>query len=173
MELLDYATRCEQAVQALLQEGGRIALGMAQTSLALTVLDIQKNGLPSKPKYSIKLVPTWYFKYRALNEAGRTYVKKNKLGNWGSFRRAQGLPSDVVNLTYSGRMLRSLQPLLVSSAEGRSTAKIVASTREDADKLKYNQERYGDFLEPTPSIRGELNVYATRETTAILRRYSL
>jgi hypothetical protein len=171
VDLLVYAQQCLQAAEALARETGRIALGMTQTGLTLTVLDIQNNGIPSKARYSTKLVPTWYFKYKALNAAGRQYVKKNKLGTWGGFRTAQGLPSSVVNLTYSGRMLRSLQPLLVSSAGGRAKARIVASTREDANKLKYTTERYGDFLEPTPSTRGEVTLYAVRETESIIRRY--
>lgn len=171
MDLLVYAKQCEQAAQALVQESPRIVLGMTQTGLALTVLEIQNNGIPSKARYSTKLVPTWYFKYKALNAAGREYVKKNKLGTWGGFRAAQGLPSNVVNLTYSGRMLRSLQPLLVSSAGGVSKAKVVASTREDAKKLEYNEERYPGFLEPSLRTKGEINLFATREVTAILRRY--
>lgn len=171
MDLLAYAQQCEEAAQALEREAGRIALGMAQLSLSLTVLYIQRDGLPGKPKYSTKLIPTFFFNGKELNQAGKTYIKKNKLGTWAGFRQAQGLPSAVVNVTYSGRTLRSLQPVLVSSGVGKAKASIRSSNAENQKILSYLLAKYGDFLEPIPSVAGELKLYATKETTAILQRY--
>lgn len=171
MDLLAYATQCEQAAQAMEREAGRIAVGIAQIGLSLTVLSIQRDGLPGKPRYSTKLIPTFYFRGKELNQAGRTYIKKQKLGTWGGFRQAQGLPSAVVNITYSGRTLRSLQPVLVSSGAGKASAKLVSSTDENQRILGYLVEKYGDFLEPQPAVVGEARLYATKEVTAILQRY--
>lgn len=169
-DLLAFATQCEQTVQALQAEGPRIVRGMAQVVLSLRVLDIQSNGLPGRPRYSNNLFPTFLFKGKELNARGKDYIKKHPLGNWGGFRAAQGLPSDVVNLTYTGRMLRSLQVRSVAGSGYLYGAQIVASTAEDGKKLQYAIDRYGPILQPLPAEQGEANLYATKEVQRIIQR---
>jgi len=146
---------------ALLAAAPSIVETQAQTVLALVTLRIQTNGLGVP--YSTKGVPAYLFYNRAQNAAGREWVKQKgkqkgaaRLGTWEEFKQAQGYGSDSVNLTYTGRMFRSL----TTQAGGQSgtvfTAYVVAADQESASKVRWNMDRYGDFLAPTATEAAEV-----------------
>lgn len=164
------AQQVEAASAALRNAAPRIVLLQAQTVLALVTLRVQNQGLKGQ-SYSSNFIPTFLFEGKELNAGGRAYLDKNPLGNWGGFRAAQGLTSSYVNLTYSGRMFRSLLAVGAGMQGAAAAARIVASTQEDADKVKGNTKRYGDFLAPDAAERAEVNEVARVEITRIVNTY--
>lgn len=160
--------RLERQKQRLLQAAPRIVLTMSATGLALVRLRIQRDGVPGQ-QYSRALVPTFFFGGQDLNAGGPRYRKQHRLGTWGGFRAAQGLPSDAVTLTYTGRMFNSLAPAAAGQAGPLATARIVASDREGADKVKWNTARYGDFLQPNAAETQQIGAVAEREVQRILQ----
>jgi hypothetical protein len=162
--------RLALAKAQLLQQGPRIVQTQAQTGLALVALRIQEQGLPGRPQYSTNLFPTFLFAKRALNAGGRDYIKKNKLGTWGQFRAAQGRRSDVVDLSYSNRMWRSLTVAPAGGVGALFSAKVVAADQESADKVRHNTERYGDFLNPLPAEAAEVAQVGKTEIGRIINQ---
>lgn len=161
-------TNLQRLRATLLAQAPRIAETYGRVLLASLTLRIQRDGLPGA-RYSTKPVSTSWFADRALNSAGRAYIKDNKKGTWGAFRAAQGLPNGAVNLTYTGRMFRSL-----TVAQGGNTgtvfrAKIVASERESAAVVGYNQDRYGDFLQPTVAEVAAGRDYVRAEAARLIK----
>lgn len=170
MDLRAYSARLRAAAAALEAEGPRIVETMAQTARVLAQQRIQERGVAGAA-YSQNLVPTFFFAKRALNAGGRQYVKKNKLGTWGGFRQAQGRQSQFVDLTYTGHMFQSLQTRRQPGEPGVFRAETVASDQESAKKLRYNLERYGNFMAPTAQEQGELRLIGSREVGGILNQY--
>ncbi len=160
-----YQEAIAQALAAIDQEAPRIVTTQAQTQLALVTLRVQNQGLAGK-HYSTKLVPTFFFAKRAFNAGGRAYVKANKKGTSEGFRAALGLYTAQVNLTFTGRMFRSLTTLYTGFSGTVYSARIVASDQESAAVVGYNMQHYGDFLAPTASEAAEV---AQVGTDALIR----
>lgn len=173
--LQETAVACQNALR---QEAPRIVLLQAQTALALVTLRIQNQGLGAY-QYSATPVPVFFFAKRALNAAGRAYVQtkqkakapRDRLGTWGEFRAAQGLPSSMVTLTYTGGMFRSLTVVAAGASGAVYQAKIVAADRESAAKVAYNQARYGDFLAPLATEAAEVAQVGQVEINKVLNQY--
>lgn len=163
-------SRVQAAKAALRNAAPGIVLTMAQTGLALVMLRIQRDGLIGK-QYSATPIPTYWWERRALNAAGQTYIAQNKLGTWGAFRAAQGLPSALVNLTYTGAMMRSLNATAGAASGSIFSASISAADSENTTKVQYNITRYGDFLAPLPSEAATVALYGQTELDKILSFY--
>lgn len=166
-----------QARAALLAEAPRLVETQAQTALALVTLRVQNDGLGAY-HYSPSPVPVFFFADRALNAAGRAYIQRKeklkgaaRLGTWGEFRGAQGLPSDRVTLTYTGRMFRSLTTLYVGSTGTVYSARVVSADQEAADKVRWNMARYGDFLAPQATEAAEVAAIGQQELTKIIHQF--
>lgn len=164
------ASRTALAKAALRQAAPRIVRLQAQAGLALVTLRIQRDGLVGKV-YSSHLVPTWWFANKALNSGGRAYIKKNRLGTWAGLRGAEGLPTDRVTLTHRGLMFRSLTPTEGVASGTVYTSQVVASNAESAQVLGYNQQRYGDFLQPLPSEAAQVAQVGKIELDKIVNQY--
>lgn len=173
MMLADAIAACKAE---LLAQAPRIVQVQAQTALALVTLRIQSQGLGVP--YSTKGVPVYFFEGRAQNAAGRDYIKrkekekgKARLGTWQEFKQAQGYGSTSVNLTYTGRMFRSLTTIFAGFSGLIYTARIVASDQEEAQKVQYNMDRYGDFLQPQGAEVAEVAEVAQVELARIINQF--
>ncbi|MBF9140843.1 hypothetical protein [Hymenobacter properus] len=155
--------------EAVLQAGPRLALLYATTVLALVTLRIQSQGLTGK-HYSPTLIPTFFFGKEALNAGGRAYIKKNKLGNWAGLRAAEGLQTAFVDLTHSGRMMRSLAVTGKGANGAVFLAAIVAADQESATKVERNLARYGNWLQPLPSEAAEAQAAVAAELQRITKQ---
>lgn len=167
----------EACKAALLAAAPGIVETQAQTALALVTLRIQSQGLGAY-HYSPTPVPVFFFFNRALNSRGRDYVKRKekekgaaRLGTWGEFRAAQGLPSDAVYLTYTGRMFRALTTQQGGQSGTTFTARIVAADQEAADKVRWNTERYGDFLSPNATEAAEVAQVGQEAANRIIQQF--
>ncbi len=151
-----FAQNIKGLIQAIQDNGLAIAETMAITGKSLVQDRIQKEGLPGE-KYSTNETPTWFMKGKEINQRGRKYVEENKTGTWGGFRQAQGLQSDYVDITYTGRMFGGIRPIQRLTA-GNTYRIVMGGTDKEVDeKLYYNTERYGDFLEPNASEQTEID----------------
>lgn len=142
----------------------------AQTVLALVTRRIQNEGLAGA-NYTGKLVPRFFFKAKAFNAGGRAYAAEKKKGSYPGFKAALGLKSDVVTLTFTGRMFRSLQTVYTGFSGSIYTAAIVASDQESADKVRFNMDRYGDFLEPESDEAAEVAEVGREALGRIIQQY--
>lgn len=169
-DLAQLAAAYRAAAQAVQDGAPALVETMAQTQRVLAQQRVQEMGLTDRA-YSQNFIPTFLFEGKELNAGGAAYIAAHKLGNWGGFRAAQGLRSDVVNLTYSGRMFQSLQVQILPATGFVYQAQIVASDVESAKKLRYNQQRYGDFLAPTSAEQGEINLVGIQGVEAIIKQF--
>lgn len=151
----------EQYRQRLQSAKARLvaALPVLAEDLAVSTLSVVKDrsineGIEvdgSKKNYTTNQVYTSGFKKKVLNKGGAAYIAANKKGNWHGLRKAQGLRSDPVNLSYTNRMWTGIQVLSSAiTGEGKVHTVVGAADQETEGKLAGNVERYGDFLEPTP-----------------------
>lgn len=127
--------------------GQTIVSQMASDGKALVNLRIVRDGLPDKT-YSKKPFPTYFHKNKVLNQGGTKYIEENPMGTWGDFRKAQGLKSDKVNLSYTSRMWSAIGVTKRRMEGGTFVAELGATDRETEAVLQHNQERYGNFLVP-------------------------
>ncbi|KAA9333403.1 hypothetical protein F0P96_10565 [Hymenobacter busanensis] len=164
MDTLEHAI--ERAKAQLQLQAPRVVLTMAQTGLALVVNRLQTEGLKGR-RYSTSPLPKFFF--RPTNAAGRDYVKRSKKPTYAGLREAQGMETRFVNLTYTGRMLRSLAPVPAGVVASIFQARIVASDAENAAKLEHNRRREGDFLAPNAAEQREVDTYAQRELDRIIQ----
>lgn len=137
---------------------------------AILVRRIQRQGFSSK--YSSKKVPTYLLKGftgkngvvyppRYLNNTGKIFLESEekkqeeenkKTGNnyiarvsWASFRKAQGLQVQFVDLTYTGKMFQNWR-LPGSYREDLKVGGYVGGTDDETkNKLKWNKSRYPEF----------------------------
>jgi len=171
---------CLAAAADLRAIAPRLVETEAQTILALSTLRVQRDGL-SGQRYSSNPVPVFFFAKKAFNAGGRDYVKQQQkkkgkgkgLGTWAGFRASLGLPTGTVNLTFTGRMFRSLTTIYTGFSGNVYTASIVAADRESAQVVQYNIERYGNFIALTPAEAADAAEATNREVRRILQVYSL
>lgn len=157
MNLKDYRKHLQTTKRRILDELPKIADEIAVSTLSLVkdrsinegIIIEGKEG--TKKEYSDNKIPTKFFKGKELNGRGSAYITANALGTWGAFRRAQGLPSDKVNLGYTMRMWTNIQVIrAISNGEGKITIVVGGSDTETREKITQNVERYGMFFDPTP-----------------------
>lgn len=153
---------------ALTQQAPGIVETMALTGSSLVIDRIQREGVGS---YSNNEVPTFYFAGKELNAGGKSYLEDNDTGTWGDFRSAQGLQSSYVDLTYSGRMFGGLTPLKRFQQGTKFIVQMGGTDKEVDEKLFYNIQRYGDFLQPNEAEQREVDEIAQDALEALLKKY--
>lgn len=167
-QLRKYLTAVKAAAPVLSQE-------IAQTGVSVMVnrsieTGINKNGVPgAKAQYSTKPFPTFFYGKKVRNQGGRNYIKKNKLGTWGEFRKAQGLRNDVVNLSYNNTMWRNYGVL--GNVQNGALYSTLIGMKDGSRIFEYNVNRYGDFYENTPEERKQLDGDLLFKINSISQRY--
>ena len=80
-------------------------------------------------------------------------------GVYKSTRSDRGLPTNFVNLTFTGRMWSNIDIISVKSQGGTAKVQVGASIEENEDKLSFNSVRYEDeILEVSESEEEELDI---------------
>lgn len=104
----------------------------------------------NKASYSKNQISTGKFSKKVLNSGGRSYISANMLGTWEEFRKAQGLPGDPVNLSYTNAMWSHVQVLYTrKTGAGRAETVVGSNDAETNKKLSANEFLFGTFLTPT------------------------
>lgn len=133
------------------------ATSMSMTAKALAERTIKDKGFGDE--YSLSQLPLWFLKGKQLNNRGIKYIeqqykdasksKEAPTGNWREFRQAQGLQTNYVDLTYSGKMWAGMFPQEVQVDGYKYIAPLGNNSQEGQDKMNWNYERYGDFIGAT------------------------
>ena len=139
----------------LVSELPKISDEMALNFNALAQNELRTKGIKGK-QYSNKLVPAYFLRGKELNAAGKAYLDEANLDddlvNWKELRAAQGLQVSYIDLTYSGRMLQGTQIVGRQKGNQYSFYSIIGGfDRETINKLRWNHDRFGDFLNPNES----------------------
>ena len=139
----------------IIQEMPSIVEEMAVTGVSLVKNRSINDGINqdgkegSKATYSTNKTRTFKFLPKARNEAGRKYVKANRLGTWFEFRKAQGLTNEQVNLSYTNEMWRNYG--LIQYRQSGTKFVYEVGTKGDANKFEENVKRYGKFYLNEPN----------------------
>lgn len=172
--LTDFRKRLEEIRAAVLENLPRIAEVVAVTAKGLAERRMKEHGFGII--YSNNPVPAWFFHGKELNQRGTAFLEKHgvhpktgaqgegkkkrraKKGDadpgsflttttWGEFRVAQGLQAAFIDLSYSNKMWAAMSPISVEEAGGIVRALLGANNREAQNKMNWNFERYGDFIQ--------------------------
>jgi hypothetical protein len=170
-ELKQRLNDIREAIEAKLPD---IAATLTLSAKALAERRIKEQGFGFE--YSNVLVPAWFLFGKELNGAGTTFLenhgvntstgaqgegkkkrrkkkgdpdpgKFNKFTNWGEFREAQGLQDEYVDLSYSNKMWANMQVVKIEQSNGIVRALLGATNTESQNKMNWNRERYGDFID--------------------------
>ena len=122
---------------------------MALEAQAIIIDRIQKYGITGR-RYSANPLPVFFFEGRELNSPGAALLKrkdKRKEGvSYEEWRKANGLQTDHIDLSFSNRMWEKLV-IVGTFKEGDVVKTIIAGGDQSTkDKLKWNTERFGEFL---------------------------
>jgi hypothetical protein len=163
--LEDLKKRIIQIREAITAKLPDIAIEVTLSAKALAERHIKDKGFGKG--YSDNKIPSWFLDGKELNQSGATWLANKKIKdsrgthtqdgvkyypadygvNWKMFRSAQGLQTEHVDLTYSGKMFANMQPVRVEQiGEGRFIAWLGATNTEAKDKMNWNRDRFGDFI---------------------------
>ena len=125
---------------------------LALNAKALSERTIKEKGFGAT--YSTNPSYVDYFYGSALNNKGKDFVKKSlnsknesdRFATWAKFRAVQGLQSNFVDLTYTGKMFAGMIPGETVLKDGVYYTYFAHNNKEGADKMNANFERYGDFI---------------------------
>lgn len=146
----------------------------AATSVSLTGKALAERTIKDKgfgEQYSQQEIPVWFMEGKELNAAGKTYIESKKpkkgkvkqkklediterdlvdgMGNWGEFRKAQGLQAGFVDLSYSNEMWSGMFPREAFQKGTQYLAPLAHNNKEGQNKMNWNRDRYGDFIGKT------------------------
>lgn len=133
----------------LKSEMPNIAKGAALSIKALAEREIQDKGFGAS--YSQNAVSNQKLRQNILNNKGRDFLdKRDKQGarvtTYAEFRKAQGLQTGYVDLTYTGKMFAGMTVTNQNLEAGRYIAILGHSDLSGALKMDANYKRYGDFI---------------------------
>lgn len=111
---------------------------------------IQEQGL--NKQYSTNKLPIFFFRGRGLQKGTERFLdKKSKEGEGVSYkewRGANGLPTNNVRLTFTGKMMDGWNIPFVERKGLVVKGSISGSSKEVQNKLKWNKSRFPDFDKP-------------------------
>lgn len=138
----------------LIEDATSVIQSMALTHKAVVVRRLQSEGIPGA-SYSEKGVPAYLVEkssYARLNSGFDRMIKRKKKSgepvSWKDVRAANGLQTNHVDYTFSGRTLQNLTIVDTVVNGPLVTAYLGANEPESASKLSYGFARYGNFLAP-------------------------
>lgn len=196
MELDDYINKLENFINNYDIELRLIVDEIALNAIALIIRRIQQTGLSGGRKYSTRKLPTFYFNNKALNNGGRDLLERRKKKDpatneygisYEEWRKANGLQTAFIDLTYSGKMFETkgtttqqgiTEYALINIIERYQTSGVISTTigaldKETADKLRWNKERFGDFLAVTESEKTMLEKLLEIRLRELYKKYGI
>lgn len=125
-------------------------LAIQNTILAKALIEKNVRDVGFGAEYSGTAIPAFFFKGRELNKQGEAFIEEkieaDENMTWADLRRAQGLPTDHVNLSYTNKMWAGMGPQTPVYKDGVIVSNLGGNTQEVVDKMNWNKARYGDFL---------------------------
>lgn len=171
-----FAESLKKLAKDIQGNGIKIAEKMALTGKSLVQERIQKEGFGAT--YSKKMVPAYFLHGKELrtgSKASKKFFETNNLDddlvNWSEFRQAQGLQTEFVDLTYSGRMFGGIRPINKGGDGKRFFVHLGGTDREVDLKLGWNTQRYGDFMRPNEAEQKEVDEIVEDEFQKLIKRH--
>jgi hypothetical protein len=148
-DLFDLAAKLERIKLEISDNLQAIAAEMANSAKAIAQRNIIDHGFGAD--YSDHGVPAFWQKGRGLNKAGNSFIDKQIAAGdmdlpWKEIREAQGMPTDHVDLYYSGDMFQNMVVVETVIQGYAATGRIGGKTDTAQDKMNWNYDRYGDFI---------------------------
>jgi hypothetical protein len=152
-ELANKIRAIREAIKTALPD---LAIQNTINAKAIIERNIREVGFGAK--YSGNKIPAWFFEGKEKSKSGEAFIEsvkkkdaKAKEGEeqgmtWAELRRAEGLPTDHVDLSFTNKMWSGLTPLKPYYENGVLYVPLGGTTQETVDKLNYNRDRYGDFM---------------------------
>lgn len=169
-DLINNLKKIEEELPEVLRKSATI---MAHDAKALAERIIKEKGFGAE--YSTKKLPAIWFYENTLNASGKSYLDElddDEGTNWGEFRKAQGLQSNHVDLSYTTRMWKGMRPDAVQEKEGKYFCVMGHNDNEGKRKMNWNFERYGDFI--GKALKGQediLSEVALENLEELLNKY--
>ncbi|MCA9497108.1 MAG: hypothetical protein KC589_09255 [Nanoarchaeota archaeon] len=166
-------------IQALSKEIPDIMVETAISGKSLIQNRIQESGInadgSSLGNYSEKDVPAFFFKGKSNNQGGESYIdaqiEEGGGVSYADFRRANGLQTNFIDLTFSGRMWSNIGVKNIASGNNKTTVTIGAKTDDNELKLFYSEKRFGDILQISKGEKEELELIAENRIETLAKRY--
>jgi hypothetical protein len=156
-------TRLQSVKFTLEQEAQNIVAVAAMDLKGLSETNVLLSGVGM---YSVKKIPTYWFRGKELNRRGSDYLADNKTGNWGEFRKAQGLQVAYVDLFYSGHMWHNMGVIRIEKVGTKLIAYLGGQDKKAADHMYYMMQLYGPFV--TNSVTRDDIVFINNNAQATL-----
>lgn len=175
MTITQYRTQLQGFINDLPKIAEQLCIQQAQSGLTIVKDRSTRNGIfvdsqeNDYADYSTHKISTKKFKGKERNASGKEYIAKNSRGTWHDFRKAQGLKSGKVNLSYTSRMWSSIGIIKIARIEN-GTLCVVGSSDSSVDLyLPELVKRYGNFINPTENEALELQKDTTAQLLTILK----
>lgn len=124
-----------------------IASEMANNAKALANRNIVSKGVEGAT-YSDGLISSFFLKDKEINKKGKKFLVGKKESNWKQFRKAQGLQTAFVDLTYTGDMWAHTGVVRIVRDENHKVIALLGGTTSTAaDKMGWNEDRYSNYIE--------------------------
>ena len=140
------------AIEKTAEEMKSVMQEAALTGKALITRRIQNQGLSKQ--YSRNKLPTFFFRGKALNAGGRSLLEKARKEGKGisydEWRAANGLPTNNVRLTFSGKMFQGWNQARSERDKMIIRGLVGGVNKEVRDKLRWNKSRFPNFDKPSP-----------------------
>lgn len=143
LHVSELITRLQSVKFTLEQEAQNIVAVAAMDLKGLSENNILLRGVG---RYSVKKIPTYWFRGKQLNRRGSEYLADHKTGNWGEFRQAQGLQVKYVDLFYSGHMWHNMGVIRIEKIGTTLVAYLGGQDKKAADHMYYMMLLYGPFV---------------------------
>lgn len=127
------------------------------TAKALIERKVRQQGFNAA--YSGNKLPAWFFDGKEKSNAGAAYIAGVKAKDakaeegeetgmtWADLRRAEGLPTDHVDLSFTNKMWAGMGPQNpYYKGEGQIVCPLGGNSQEVINKMNWNRDRYGDYL---------------------------
>lgn len=176
MTIAEYRAKLRATIKELEFESERLALAIVQSGLAIVEHRSIEEGIFVNSEegvyadYSVNPMLTVRFRKNVLNQKGLNYIAENRLGTWHEFRKAQGLTSEKVNLSYTNRLWTSIAIQSTTSTGSHVVFTIGSIDTEVQKYIGKLAERYGNFIMPTHTERIQLNQDFVTDLVSFLKR---
>ncbi len=165
MNLAEAISLIDNFLAAYDGEMTKVSEELATNAKSMIIHRIQTEGLEGR-EYSTQKLPNFFFEGWELNAGGKALLNPPKKGrkkkgeaateevneagiSYTEWRRANGLQTDHVDLTYTGRMLQNIQSIKTEKRGEYYVTTVGAWNPENQQKMGWNFRRFGDFMKPT------------------------
>ncbi len=155
-------------------QGHVVAVNDATALLKNRILNEKKDAKGSSfGTYSDTKIPSFFFYGKSLSKSAEDKIKNgDPFASYKDLRKANNLPVDKKNYSFSGEMLQDVGVISVTREEYSSSVTIGGQTERSKKLLKYNSERDDvNLLEPSESEIQLVSDAANERILNVLDKY--